>query len=99
VQLSSPKASNVLIATNPQCSTCCHEKEYPLKDIERLPPNRDYTSQFNFETFPSAHVRGTVLSALDAAQPLFPFWLKMTIFSSKLLDLYRIFTGSQASDQ
>lgn len=60
VQLSSPKASNVLTATNRQCSTCWHEKEYPLKDIERLPPNRDYTSQFIFETFPSAHVRGTV---------------------------------------
>ncbi len=60
VRFSSPKASNVLIATNPRCSTCCYETEYPLKDIERLPPNRDYTSQFIFETFPSAHVRGTV---------------------------------------
>lgn len=27
------------------------------------------------------------------------FWLKTTIFCSKLLDLYRIFTSSQASDQ
>ncbi len=96
VQLSSPKASNVLIATNPRCSTCCHEKEYPLKDIERLPPNRDYTSQFIFETFPSAHVRGTVW--VHWMQLGFPSFLSGWRWQSSPPSS-SIFTSSQASDQ